>query len=128
MMAPAEDEPRGDVEEADDALRRTRLANERTYLAWWRTGVTAFAVSLGVGELIPRVTASRSWPFALLGAMFAGLGIWAMTYSFLRYRRVQRALAEGGDIEPDERHILAFSIAGGVLGLFILVILLAPGR
>jgi putative membrane protein len=127
MMAPAEGE-RGDFEEAVDALRRTRLANERTFLAWWRTGITAFAVSLGVGELIPRVTASRSWTFALIGAMFAGVGIWAMAYSFLRYRRVQRALAEGSDIAPDEGHVLAFAIAGGVLGLVVLVILLAPGR
>ncbi|MET0972771.1 MAG: DUF202 domain-containing protein, partial [Thermoleophilaceae bacterium] len=30
----------------DDVTRRTRLANERTYLAWLRTGLTAFAVSL----------------------------------------------------------------------------------
>jgi putative membrane protein len=114
--------------EAGDALRRTRLANERTYLAWWRTGVATFAVSLGVGELIPRVTSSESWPYALLGAMFAGLGTWAMVYSFLRYRRVERALAENAYAPPDERHILAFSVAGGVLGLVTLAILLAPIR
>src|SRR5437870_13076633 len=33
-------------DEALDATRRTRLANERTYLAWWRTGLTSLAVSL----------------------------------------------------------------------------------
>jgi putative membrane protein len=115
-------------DEDADALRRTRLANERTYLAWWRTGVTTFAVSLGVGELIPRVTSTRTWPFALLGTLFAGLGIWAMIYSFLRFRRVERSLAEGGDISPDSRHILAFSIAGGVLGLLTLTLLLVPTR
>ena len=27
---------------ADGDAERTRLANERTYLAWWRTGLTAF--------------------------------------------------------------------------------------
>lgn len=35
---------------AADALRRTRLANERTHLAWWRTGLAALAVSLGAGR------------------------------------------------------------------------------
>jgi putative membrane protein len=29
-----------DVDKARDATRRTQLANERTYLAWWRTGLT----------------------------------------------------------------------------------------
>jgi putative membrane protein len=43
-------------DEARDATRRTRLANERTYLAWWRTGLTAFAVSLGAGKLVPALT------------------------------------------------------------------------
>jgi putative membrane protein len=114
--------------EAEDALRRTRLANERTYLAWWRTGVTTFAVSLGVGELIPRVTSSESWPYAVLGAMFAGLGTWAMIYSFLRYRRVDRSLTENSYAPPDESHILAFSVAGGILGLVTLAVLLAPIR
>jgi polyphosphate glucokinase len=28
----------------EDAARRTRLANELTYFAWWRTGLTALAV------------------------------------------------------------------------------------
>ena len=30
-------------------LERTRLANERTYLAWWRTGIAALAVPLALG-------------------------------------------------------------------------------
>ena len=37
----------------EDATRRTRLANERTYLAWWRTGLTALAVGIGIGKLVP---------------------------------------------------------------------------
>jgi putative membrane protein len=39
-----------------DATRRTRLANERTYLAWWRTGLTALAVSFGAGRLLPELS------------------------------------------------------------------------
>ena len=33
-------------EDVVDATRRTRLAGERTYLAWWRSALAAFAVSL----------------------------------------------------------------------------------
>ena len=41
-------EPSGDA-------RRTSLANERTQLAWWRTGLTALAVALAVGRLVPEI-------------------------------------------------------------------------
>ena len=37
----------------EDATRRTRLASERTYLAWWRTGLTTLAVSWRRGYGIP---------------------------------------------------------------------------
>ena len=40
-----------ELDEARDAMRRTPLANERTYLAWWRTGLATFAVSFGAGRL-----------------------------------------------------------------------------
>ena len=36
-----------------DASRRTYLAEERTLLAWWRSGLAAFAVAVGVGRLLP---------------------------------------------------------------------------
>jgi hypothetical protein len=51
-----------------------------------------------------------------------------MIYSLIRSRRVERSLAEGGDISPGSRHNLAFSIAGGVLGLLTLTVLLVPTR
>jgi putative membrane protein len=54
----------------EDATRRTRLANERTYLAWWRTGLTAFAVSLGAGKLVPALTDESA--FALLAIVAFG--------------------------------------------------------
>ena len=41
------DDPRG---EAVDATRRTHLASERTYLAWWRTGLTSLTVGIGAGQ------------------------------------------------------------------------------
>ena len=39
-----------------DATRRTRLANERTYLAWWRTGLAALGLSVAIGALLPALT------------------------------------------------------------------------
>ena len=43
--------------------RRTRLAVERTYLAWWRTGLTAYAVALATARLVPDIANSKHhWP------------------------------------------------------------------
>ena len=39
-----------------DASRRTRLAGERTMLAWLRTALTALAVGLAAGKIVPELT------------------------------------------------------------------------
>ena len=62
------------VDEAHDATRRTRLANERTYLAWWRTGLTTFAVSVAAGKLVPELSSGAAWPFEAIGVAFAVVG------------------------------------------------------
>jgi len=62
-------------DEIGDATRRTRLANERTYLAWWRTGLTALAVSFAAGKLLPELTEGAKWPYEVVGVAFALVGI-----------------------------------------------------
>ena len=70
-MADAE-QPR----QEQDASRRTRLAAERTLLAWWRTGLAALAVGIGVGRIVPELSdASRHWPYVVLGVLFAVYGL-----------------------------------------------------
>ena len=78
-----------------DATRRTYLANERTYLAWWRTGLTAFAVALGAGKLVPALTDVRHWPYEVLGAGFAVLGLIFIAYASWRHREIERAVSQG---------------------------------
>ena len=62
-------------EDVVDATRRTRLASERTYLAWWRSALAAFAVSLGVGKLVPELTSGRTLGYEIVGVGYALLGI-----------------------------------------------------
>jgi uncharacterized membrane protein YidH (DUF202 family) len=38
-----------------DETRRTSMAAERTWLAWWRTGLAATAGALAVGRLAPNL-------------------------------------------------------------------------
>src|SRR5919206_3837077 len=90
-------------DEARDASRRTRLANERTSLAWWRTGLTSFAVALGAGKLIPALADVPTWPYTVLGIGFASLGMAFIAYGFWRQLEVERALERGEYTRPDER-------------------------
>jgi len=65
----------------DDPTRRTSLAYERTQLAWWRTGLTALAVSLGVGRILPELDHhAAQWPYVVLGVGFAVYGIALIVY------------------------------------------------
>jgi putative membrane protein len=112
----------GRFDEAGDATRRTRLANERTYLAWWRTGLTAFAVSLGAGKLVPALTDETRWPYVVVGVGFALLGVVFVAYGFRRQRLVERAVARGDYAVPDDRFLAGLTAIGILLGLILLVI------
>jgi uncharacterized membrane protein YidH (DUF202 family) len=60
------------MDQADDAQTRTRLAVERTMLAWWRTGLASLAVAVGVGRLLPEISGEETtWPYVTLGLAFA---------------------------------------------------------
>jgi inner membrane protein YidH len=112
---------------ARDATRRTRLANERTYLAWWRTGLTALAVSFGAGRLVPELSHGANWPFEVVGIGFGVVGVAFMTYGYLRHRDVDAALTRGDYASLPNRVALLLAALGGLLGLAtVLLVVLHP--
>ena len=115
----------GRFDEAGDATRRTRLANERTYLAWWRTGLTAVAVSVGTGKLVPALASGATWSYTAIGIGFALIGVFCSGYAFWRYREVDEAVRRGEFAHPDERLVAMLSGAAALLGVFLVVVLLA---
>jgi putative membrane protein len=104
-------------DDARDAIRRTRLANERTYLAWWRSGLTALAVSVGTGRIVPELTDGPQWPYTLLGIGYGLVGVAFIAYGFKRLSAVEQAVARGDYATPDERLVVALTAFGVVLGL-----------
>ena len=89
---------RGAGELIEDATRRTHLANERTQLAWWRTGLTALAVALAIGRVVPELGGSPTrWPYTVVGAGFAVYGVGLILYGNVRSREVMEALADAAD-------------------------------
>ena len=101
----------------EDATRRTRLANERTYLAWWRTGLTAFAAAVGIGRIVPEVSDVTAWPYEVVGAGFGALGLIFLVLAYTRTRAVEQALDRGEFASLGVRVPLGLLVVGLVLGI-----------
>jgi putative membrane protein len=116
--------PGGPRDDVVDASRRTHLANERTYLAWWRCGLTCLAVGLGAGRLLPSLDHRSRVPYELLGAGFALLGIGFIWFAFIRQRRVAEAVRRGSFEYLDDRLLAAFTAIGVLLGVLLFALVL----
>ena len=110
--------------ESRDASRRTHLAAERTLLAWWRSGLAAIAVALGVGRLLPALLETSSTPFIALGIGFAGLALAFIVYGTLRQRQVDNAVAEGSFRPLDGWFVLALTALMAILAAATIVLIL----
>jgi putative membrane protein len=121
--------PGASQDEAGDALRRTRLAGERTYLAWWRTGLATFAVGLGAGKLVPELsTGGAVWPFEVIGTAFGIVGIGLILYAYVRQKQVEESVARGGFAAFDLRAGLIFAAIGVLLGLGTILVIFVESR
>jgi putative membrane protein len=129
MHSGPDDEPPGGghFDEHGDATRRTRLANERTYLAWWRTGLAAFVVSVGAGRLVPAVAGGPQALYSVTGVLFAVIGILVILYGHRRGREVDTAISEGRFQRADDR-VLAVLAGLAAIGGLLLIVLILVGR
>ena len=109
---------------ADDASRRTYLAAERTWLAWWRTGLTASAAAIGIGRIAPELVGGRNWPFVVIGVGYAALAFAILVLAGVRHRAVSRALHGGGYAELSEALAVAITAAGALFAVATIVVVL----
>jgi uncharacterized membrane protein YidH (DUF202 family) len=108
-------------EEEDGDARRTALSIERTQLAWFRTGLAALAVAVGVGRIVPDLSGSdTTWPYAVIGIGFALYGValfWRGTTRARDAGEPEAGLLTGSGMD------IAIAAAGPLLGLVIVVLL-----
>ena len=111
-----------------DFTRRTLLANERTYLAWWRTGITSIATALAAARLVPELAkVKHDWPYTVLGVGFALIGIVCFAYGHIRRMQVDRAVREGSFVDLDHTVTLVISVGGVVLALGLVALIVIEG-
>lgn len=68
----------------DSADDRTLMAEERTFSAWVRTGLTSLATGLAIVKLMPET--QPAWIVPALGSVLVIVGGLAFAFAFLGYR------------------------------------------
>jgi putative membrane protein len=109
----------------DDVTRRTRLAAERTWLAWWRSGIASATAAVAVGGVVPELVEGGRTAYVVLGAGYAGLAAAVFLGAAVRRRQVERALELGEYERLGERGVLALTLVGMTLALATLAVIVA---
>ena len=112
-------------ESDDDVTRRTRLAAERTWLAWWRSRIAAATAAVGVGGVVPQLVDGGSTAYAVLGAGYAALAGAMFVGAAVRRRAVGRALDRGGFADVGDRAVIALTVVATALALGTLGVIVA---
>ena len=112
----------------DDVTRRTHLAEERTWLAWWRSGIAAAASAVAVGGVAPRLVDAERGVFVALGAGYALIAILVFIAGWRRHEEVHRALERGSYVALQRGWVLGLTLAATILALatLVVIVLAAP--
>jgi putative membrane protein len=108
-----------------DQARRTSMAAERTWLAWWRTALGASAGALAVGRFAPELLEVAAWPYVVLGCGYASLAVGLLIAGARRQRDLERALRTGGHVPLRFRTVAAFTVGGVGLAIMSVVLVIA---
>jgi putative membrane protein len=108
-----------------DQARRTSMAAERTWLAWWRTALAATVGALGVGRLAPDLLDVAAWPYVLLGCGYASLAVGLLIVGAQRQHELEHALQTGGHVPLRFRTVGLFTVGGVALALMTVVLVIA---
>jgi len=108
-----------------DQARRTSMAAERTWLAWWRTALAATAGALAVGRFAPQLLDVAPWPYIVLGCGYACLAVGLSIVGAQRQRELEHALRTGGHAPLRFRTVALFTVGGVALAVMTVVLVIA---
>lgn len=106
-----------------DSRARTHLANERTFLAWLRTGLSLMAVGIAAAGFLP-VDLVPGFPYVTtFSALLVSSGTMMVAYGANRYMTAYRQI-ETGSYNPAFTVIVAIAAIIGVLGIMAIPLVL----
>jgi putative membrane protein len=108
-----------------DSRARTHLANERTYLAWFRTGLTTIALGLAAGQFLAGDVVAGVSLTRALATVVTVLGIFLIVVGVVRYIG-QRKRIDRMTFRPADRSVLisaGVAIAAGILAILFVWLL-----
>jgi putative membrane protein len=108
-----------------DQRRRTSMAAERTWMAWWRASLGATAGALAVGRFAPQLLNVAAWPYIVLSCGYAGLAVGLLLVGAQRQRELERALQTGGHAPLRFHTVGLFTVGGVALAVMTVVLVLA---
>ena len=102
---------------------REHLANERTLLAWIRTGVSLISFGLVVERLGTQIGSLGS--SGLLGIALAALGCFALIMGTIQFLRSRRGIAPGDFVPAAAAYMVVVAGSLALAGAFIIYVLLS---
>lgn len=103
---------------------RFTLANERTFLAWIRSGLGLVALGIAIATFVS-TTGSRGLSVWLAAGLIA-LGGALSTAAWFRWLQVERAMRQGRAVPPSSLGLIV-ALGVTVLALLSLVVVLLAG-
>ena len=108
-----------------DQVRRTSMAAERTWLAWWRTSLGATAGALAIGRFAPQLLNVAPWPYIVLSCGYASLAVGLLIVGAQRQRELEHGLRTGGDSPLRFSTVGLFTVGGIALAVMTIVLVIA---
>jgi putative membrane protein len=107
-------------EEGKEPDYRFTLANERTFLAWLRTGLALLAGAVALTQFVPNFAGQR--PRTCLAILLASTGTVLASFAYRRWARIQRAMRRDAPL-PMTWLPLAVGCATALAGAAVVVLL-----
>ncbi|MFJ8546610.1 YidH family protein [Streptomyces sp. NPDC093586] len=109
-MRPSADPPGAGTKRGEEPDHRFSLANERTFLAWLRTGLAQLASSVATAQCIQALAPSAL--SSLLAVLPAVIGTALCALAYRRRRRVQHAMRHRCPLPPSRMPPLTLAAGG----------------
>jgi putative membrane protein len=103
---------------------RTLQANERTLLAWLRTGASLITLGFAIAKLGQwlRESGNHSNPTSVaevIGGAFVFLGAISEFLALKRYHAIRKALLAGGDVQMATAAVTTIVVTVAIIGLVL---------